>query len=346
MDFSSARAQNLVINGSFEDANTCTEIKQPCSPAAWFYTKPNPTGYSLTPVIAPSTGNRLLQLTVADAISPNRTYWQTMLHCPLIKGSTYELMVDIAAWVEGPNLNDIGFYFSDSLHHYLDDTVLHFSNCLSVTDAKVKRLSNGWFRLRKKFIAAGDQQFLLIGNFSPESNKSIILARKRTQSILLFIDNLSIEPEEKLACPVNQHLVDSLYALRDRHSFLHPALPDTPVVIGAPVIRVDSLTLDNILFDFDRSEIRNPELFDAYRALFAANNIQKILVQGYTDNSGSDAYNLELSKQRALSVARLVSQRFGIPLGRIEWEGRGISHTYEDNKKNRRVELFIYRENK
>lgn len=71
-----------------------------------------------------------------------------------------------------------------------------------------------------------------------------------------------------------------------------------------------------------------------------------ILVEGHTDSTGSDAYNLTLSKNRAQAVTNfLVNQ--GISKGRIDtkWYGESQAkydnNTVEGRSKNRRVELAI-----
>ena len=87
-------------------------------------------------------------------------------------------------------------------------------------------------------------------------------------------------------------------------------------------------------------------------ALMSLANILKeypktnILVEGHTDSTGSDAYNLTLSKNRAQAVTNfLVNQ--GISKGRVDTKWYGESQpkydnsTVEGRSKNRRVELAI-----
>ncbi len=68
-------------------------------------------------------------------------------------------------------------------------------------------------------------------------------------------------------------------------------------------------------------------------------------LEGHTDSSGSDDYNLELSRRRAASVASYLQDRFGIQVGRLLTAGRGEAYPIADNasdqgrKKNRRVEI-------
>jgi outer membrane protein OmpA-like peptidoglycan-associated protein len=71
-----------------------------------------------------------------------------------------------------------------------------------------------------------------------------------------------------------------------------------------------------------------------------------ILVEGHTDNTGSDAYNLTLSKNRAQAVTNFLTSQ-GISRGRIDtkWYGEAQpkydNSTVEGRSKNRRVELAI-----
>ena len=71
-----------------------------------------------------------------------------------------------------------------------------------------------------------------------------------------------------------------------------------------------------------------------------------ILVEGHTDSTGSDAYNLTLSKNRAQAVTNFLTSQ-GISRGRIETKWYGEAQPKYDNTtvdgraKNRRVELAI-----
>lgn len=71
-----------------------------------------------------------------------------------------------------------------------------------------------------------------------------------------------------------------------------------------------------------------------------------ILVEGHTDSTGPDAYNMTLSKQRAQSVTNYLSGQ-GISSGRFTTNWYGPNQPKYDNStvdgraKNRRVELAI-----
>jgi len=71
-----------------------------------------------------------------------------------------------------------------------------------------------------------------------------------------------------------------------------------------------------------------------------------ITIQGHTDNTGNDDYNLDLSKKRAESVAKYLSSK-GVLFARFNIEAFGeYSPRYDNNTsqgraQNRRVEMAI-----
>lgn len=73
---------------------------------------------------------------------------------------------------------------------------------------------------------------------------------------------------------------------------------------------------------------------------------KKIRVDGYTDATGTEEYNVWLSDKRAASVKKYLEDA-GIPASRITTKGFGPSKPVADNKtpegrqKNRRVEVII-----
>jgi outer membrane protein OmpA-like peptidoglycan-associated protein len=99
-------------------------------------------------------------------------------------------------------------------------------------------------------------------------------------------------------------------------------------------------------FDVGRAEVKPAfaTLLDKFaHGLDAGMQVQ---VVGHTDNSGSDALNNALSRERAESVRdQLVAK--GVGVGRIAIEGRGERQPVADNATpegrahNRRVEVFL-----
>lgn len=76
-----------------------------------------------------------------------------------------------------------------------------------------------------------------------------------------------------------------------------------------------------------------------------ANPTTRLKITGHTDNVGSPASNLDLSKRRAASVARVLGEQFAIAADRFATDGKGDTQAVASNAKaegramNRRVEF-------
>lgn len=123
--------------------------------------------------------------------------------------------------------------------------------------------------------------------------------------------------------------------------------PGTPV--GAKVNAVGCWTLDSVLFDFDKAEIK-PEgypLLDAIVVILEKNPAMSVELAGHTDNVGTEAYNMDLSMRRSNSVAAYLVEK-GILRNRLATTGFGfktpvaLNGTKFGRSLNRRVELNPY----
>jgi flagellar motor protein MotB len=338
-----ANAQNLVPNGSFEDANICEQNK-PCSPAAWFYTVKNgASGYFDIPNIPAATGRRCLSVCIGNRLNLNRQYWETMLLGNLERGKKYKINISIRGWDVDPNLHDIGLYFTGSMIHSDRDTLMQPESHLNFLDAKVKTLKNGWFRLEKEFIPDSDYQFLIVGNFSSRNYQEIAQKRfSRSPYLGVLVDDIEIRPIEKIACENCGKIRDSLYAITLRHSSIKAptTLPDS-LPLAVKENKVDTLVIKNILFAVDSYKLVDTASLDIYRHALETKDIKKIRIIGFTDNVGTAAHNQELSQKRAMEIGRQIALKFNIPASLIECEGRGISTTYAEPDRNRRVEIYV-----
>jgi len=372
------QSQNLVPNPSFEDVNTCAEFSQLCSPSAWFYlSRKFTTGYY--PRFPSATGSRHLQIVAASRETVNRQYWETMLLCPLQAGERYAVSLKIASpgsrtqlSATCPNLRDIGLRFTNRFVFVQGDSILQPRNYLSFTGATTRDLKNGWFEIKKEFVPTANATILIVGNFDRVANADIIEQRNYPNATIdILVDDISIVRMKGPICANYQRTKDSLYAIIRRHSDHHPgdADPDSPDtlhpentpindtlfgpaprrVIDTPKLShpsrpTDTIVVHNIQFDFDKYLVQNPDTLLRYRRLLTRPGIKKIQVVGFTDDTGSEAYNLDLSNKRAREVARLISAKFGVPPALIEAEGRGISRDYPTKDLNRRVEIYIFHE--
>lgn len=109
------------------------------------------------------------------------------------------------------------------------------------------------------------------------------------------------------------------------------------------------LGLENrVLFEFDRADLRDQTAASLQRltAALVGVGIRGAMVEGHTDSEGDDAYNANLSRQRAESV-RMALARFGFDYRRIRAEGLGEQDPVADNataegrQQNRRVVIVV-----
>lgn len=131
---------------------------------------------------------------------------------------------------------------------------------------------------------------------------------------------------------------------------------ETPPIIIRDTGREVRIELPgDLLFDFDKWDIRP----DAEPTLRQVTEIiqrypkAKVVIAGYTDAKGTDAYNLKLSARRAESVKAWLVQQGGVDGKRMTTKGRGEaepvapnthpdgSDNPEGRQRNRRVELTV-----
>jgi len=124
-------------------------------------------------------------------------------------------------------------------------------------------------------------------------------------------------------------------------------------ITGAKVERVGEgilLTFNSSLMfevnSFQLGNISKNNLQDL-ATILAKYDDTEIVVQGHTDSSGSDDYNLELSEKRAKTVRNyLVQNSVSSPRFTIEGYGEAMpiasNETTNGKQQNRRVEVAIY----
>ena len=136
------------------------------------------------------------------------------------------------------------------------------------------------------------------------------------------------------------------FQIEKSYTELSPYLKDIslqPTDVGTVV------TLKNVFFDFDRSELK-PESFVELNKLadYLKKNAIRIEIGGHTDDQGSEEYNDRLSENRAKAVYDYLIQK-GIPAERLQYKGYGMrlpvadNSTEEGRAANRRTEFKIVR---
>ena len=108
------------------------------------------------------------------------------------------------------------------------------------------------------------------------------------------------------------------------------------------------LTLGDVLFETGRADLRPGALRNLYPLVTFLQKYpeRRVLIEGHTDNVGSESYNLDLSQRRADAVRDFLSQN-GVNTAQIATRGYGKASPVASNdtaagrQQNRRVELII-----
>ena len=141
-------------------------------------------------------------------------------------------------------------------------------------------------------------------------------------------------------------------AERDRRAAELTAALDRAKQSGAEIEQTAEqikITFRKVTFDPNKSEIKSEfqaSLDQLAAALAQSYPKAKLSVHGYTDNTGSDAYNLMLSEQRAVAVKTFLIEK-GVEPARVASRGHGESDpiapntTAQGRAQNRRVELLV-----
>ena len=126
---------------------------------------------------------------------------------------------------------------------------------------------------------------------------------------------------------------------------------------GARIERIGEgikITFDSgLLFDWDKSDLRAQAKTNIESLAKILNKYPDtdILIEGDTDSTGSEDYNLKLSERRAQSVANYL-MGLGVPGSRISMVGLGEMNPIASNdtdygrQQNRRVEVAIFANDK
>lgn len=373
-------AQNLVRNGSFEDANACpvgldelalcdywlpfgTNHPSPdyfhsCSSPHRMGIPNNSFGHQYAKSGQAYAG-LIAYLTIdkEDKESWNlsnnhREFIQTYLSYPLEEGKAYyaEFYVSLVEDCDYAIAN-FGLLVTKETpeltwpkiqFEYFKPQVRHDRNAV-IDDNKA------WTKISGTFVAKGGENVLTIGNFD---NDQATKVRKNKSSKLNNIFRKKFLP--KIAYyyidDVKVVAVDSLNNLNNTTEEVPAIAHKDPLnheYFGTISVG-DKIELSNIYFEFDRATLLADSFFELNKLyhLLQENQEMEILIEGHTDIIGSDEYNENLSHQRAKAVVEYLVKK-GIAQTRIYFKGYGrrlpiASNESEDGRsRNRRVEFLI-----
>lgn len=254
-----------------------------------------------------------------------REYVQVNLKEPLVPGQAYHVEFWASPLNSGMRANNIGIYFSkNKLQEKTDRVILREPQVFS------KRIIPGnqfsWHKVQGDFTADEACKFLTIGNFySDEETQNSSRAEGGHAFAYYYIDDVVVHKRPPIVTGVE-----------DEFSDWYP-LEENKVI-----------TLDNILFDTDKSTIRKKGQDDLTKLLHILEEYptMEIEVGGHTDFVGGFDYNMELSLRRARSVVSYLMDH-GVDQSRLSYIGYGTTRPIATNQndegrqQNRRVEFRI-----
>jgi outer membrane protein OmpA-like peptidoglycan-associated protein len=271
---------------------------------------------------------------------------QGRLSQPLIKGQEYCLRTTLAlSSYSGFTINRIGFYFSD---------YMIFGNLNSITPqivfSDLPQKSSKFAVLCDKFTSEGNEEFITIGRFSPVDSTRI---QKRTgipissfgleKSAYYLIDKVEL-------FPINDQ-VECDCSLKEKKE---PVIKTDSLQLDIGELKTgNSVILDNLNFEFNSYKLQpsSDKILNELLDFLIQDPDIKIDIMGHTDDIGSESYNLTLSKNRAKSVYKWLTDR-GIAMERLTYKGFGKNQPLyrtddlELKAFNRRVEIMIQKKTK
>jgi len=350
-------SQSLLLNGDFEEENICTEYKVNCAPEAWLtnddvfnnYFKDAGRAYQ---------GLHCMSLEAGHVKkSYKRTFIRSQLLCGLQKENKYRIEFYIKSLY--PILDSIGVLFSadDFLFDRRPLQAVRPSFYVREASKKIKKDSS-WQQVTFDYTAKGDESFITIGNFSKRDitgETGISLE----PHFFVFIDAVTLIPlnANESLCNDWQSTMADIYDQDERHDFLRRKIRANRRYDPVPGVRetkkiawIDTLVLQEVLFESGKADLQRESylLLDSFCNRATGGKIDSVVVEGHTDNRGTEEMNNRLSSARVQTVLNYFASRTFVRPNRIFARAWGESkpvadnHTSKGRQRNRRVVVFVY----
>ncbi|HEV7779854.1 MAG TPA: OmpA family protein [Chitinophagaceae bacterium] len=363
---------NLLLNGGFEDINTCTEYKSECGVEGWFYLKDVKAQMLLNEnnisVLGANSFGMFYNWGGYAGFTP---VIGALLPCGLQKGKRYTFKGMISAKLHNKLLLQPGICLGEKFYVPGRPFAKEMRPDSIVSMTRVPNTE--FFLFEYNFIAEGPVRYLTFGTYTKEDTTG---AKKRlygTQTISLVLDNFQLVPEDphETLCSAWQGHKEEIYEYNYRHKEMDYSLYGkgtvdiefdledkhslTQVKITPPPPKADTLKLGDVFFDFNKA-ILKPGALKMLEDFFVKGSssfiIDSIYIEGHTDSVGSDKRNLELSLQRCESLHQwlLKNNITGDAPVRVTGYGRSkpvaTNKTPQGRSQNRRVEMIVFRKPK
>jgi len=346
---SDATSENIVPNASFEEYST--------TPIGWYYrgahfstvmrywssaTAASPDAFG-PKVRVPEhwsdkgfgdqyarTGESMAGITVygCDKGKPHcREYVQVQLLEPLVPQQNYYIEFWVVALPRSLQTNNIGVHFSTGKKNVRVDEPIFLEPDFN-QEQIISTNNHNWTKISGQFTAQNDADYIVIGNFFPDS---------LTQYQLPEAD----DPLKFAYYYLDDFLLKKVPPILDV-----PLAPDDLSLLKLEEGRI--FQLKNIFFDTNKAELLPRSYVELKKLLqiMQQHPQMEIEIRGHTDSQGRDTYNIYLSRKRAQAVANFLWNN-GIDRTRVHYIGLGsdrpiaTNDTQEGRQMNRRVEFLI-----
>ena len=174
-----------------------------------------------------------------------------------------------------------------------------------------------------------------------QAEEMVEKAEAERQRVLLEARTAEAEKAEREAIIARQEAEDALaqvQQLSDQMKELEAQQTERGLV----------LTLSSVLFDVGKATLKpgSESMLRELTNFMSQYPERNVLIEGFTDNSGSRTFNDDLSLNRAMTVRNALTSR-GISMNRIQVRGYGEQYPVASNataygrQQNRRVEIII-----
>lgn len=256
-----------------------------------------------------------------------REYIQVLLNEALIPGQNYHIEFWASHLPRSLRVNNVGVHFSESAICEPFDERIEVAPSLNIIEI-ISCPFNSWQKVSLSFTARASASYMIIGNFHTDEETKILQKKDALKYAYYYFDD---------------------FRLIKRPPILDPPKEDNDLM-DADLSQGNTIVLENIYFDLDRSSFvpRSYQQLNKLYNLMMQYPDMEIEIHGHTDYWGSDEYNQELSRDRAIAVIDYLESR-GINSSRLSYKAFGSSKPLESNetsngrKKNRRVAFKVLR---
>lgn len=356
----------MLLNGNFEDINTCSEYKAECGVEAWFYLKdvkvqmlsnePNTAGANSFAIFYNWAGYTRFTPVIG-----------TILPCKLQAGKQYTFK----GWMTARLHSQLTLLPGVALGQNFYVPRRPFSKDMKPDSImRMKAVpETPFYEFEYSFVATGEERYLTFGTFVAED---VTVANKRlfgAQTVSLILDNFSLTAADPLetSCAAYTQNRQNIYEYDYRHKDMDYTLygkGQLPVPLShdpkdnltrlqapPPPLKPDTLKLGDVLFDFNKAEL-NPGATTMLGAFFQNkednSTIDSIYIEGHTDSLGSDERNTLLSRQRSDAVMQWLEANNIVSPEKVTIHPFGRTRPVATNKTaagralNRRVEVVVF----